>query len=391
MKVTEWAEQGVAGFVDLPAILAKKAVGTTVLGIEGCGSDRLLVGQWLSTFHNERTIACASKEVERLFLWLQFHRLGIDDVEIDHARQYINHLKSPEPASHWIGPKTRKYLNDGTRNSQWRCFHQPLGVNSIRLSYSMCRSFFKHLVAAGRVSKSPFEGLRIGSIKKSKSAASSKKALSRSARAVVLESLVELEKRSAAKAKRYRWIYLLLLMTGLRRAECAAMTVGNLWESESGALWINVIGKGSVEGNVRFPAALIPAFEDYYASNGGLPKKTLSEIRFLAPDTPLVGAYLHAGEPVGMESIWSAVKEIGRVALKYGKDTGVSASVLNELDSLSTHWLRHTCASIQVNELKLNVIQVRDNMRHGNVSVTSGYMSTENEDRHAQINAWVVA
>jgi site-specific recombinase XerD len=52
----------------------------------------------------------------------------------------------------------------------------------------------------------------------------------------------------------------------------------------------------------------------------------------------------------------------------------------------STHWLRHTAATHQA-DAGIDVRHIQRNLRHASIAVTSIYLHTEDDARHADTNA----
>lgn len=372
--------------VDLMHIKAKMLISQVEKEVDDSVGNARYVKSWLALYDNETTLSLAEKEVRRLFFWLKCNSVSLCEFNTESARKYLNNLSDPQPKDLWVGPKCRKYEADGSLNPKWRPLAGPLGATSVRLSYSLCRSFFNHLVSQGLIETNAFAGLRIGQIKTSKSSERPRSALSKSARVVIAQSIDELKIKSPAKGYRLKWIFDLLLVTGMRRSECVMAKVGDL-QIEDGCVWLYVVGKGNVSGKIPIPDFLVGSLLDYlkYSNHEVC---GLQDLLTRHPTLPLVGSYLKVSRSITKESLWHSVNAIGALALLKAKQIDADVSVLNEVSLMSTHWFRHTSASVQLNELGLNVVQVRDNLRHANIATTSKYLSSDEKSRHQLVSAW---
>ena len=372
--------------VDLVAIAAKKQISVVEAMVDGGLDDAKHINEWLSLYDNHNTIALADKEIRRLFLWMRSNGVELSQFTSRSARAYLNNLANPRPRELWIGARCPKYLKCGALNPQWRPLAGPLSASSVKLSYSLCRSFFNYLDSGGILDGNPFSGLRIGQIKNCKSSVRTRSALSKSARDLITLSLKDLIVENSAKGMRLDWVYHFLMVTGLRRQECVDARIEHL-SNDDGIIWLEVVGKGNVRGKVPIPDFLINMLIKYLNSNG-LELKSLEQLLSSHRALPLIGAYLKPNEPITKEALWHCVRKVSEVALEYSVKKGAGAGVPEEIESMSTHWLRHTCASVQLNEMGLTVVQVRDNLRHANISTTSNYLSGDDNDRHRMVSKW---
>lgn len=138
----------------------------------------------------------------------------------------------------------------------------------------------------------------------------------------------------------------LLLDTGLRAAECVALTVDQAQEYLSGK--IRVIGKGNRERLIRFDPTGIESMRNWLQIRG---RSRPTEARLFITDQ---------GKPIPAKMLHTTVSRILERA-------GIRKS------QMGPHLLRHTAASRWL-ALGMDLRQVQENMGHGSIATTSRYL-----------------
>ena len=88
-----------------------------------------------------------------------------------------------------------------------------------------------------------------------------------------------------------------------------------------------------------------------------------------------------AGRPLSDRAIYAIVKEVCRLAA-----SSVAADqpdLARQIDAGSTHWLRHTSASHQIDR-GVDPFIVQRNLRHASFSTTEGYIHKDRDQQHLE-------
>ncbi len=142
-----------------------------------------------------------------------------------------------------------------------------------------------------------------------------------------------------------------------------------------GQWWLEVLGKGSVEGEVPLPADALEAIKSYRESTGrpALPASGMDE--------PLVMDLTGAGRPLSDRAIYAIVKEVCRQTAN--SVAAAQPDLARQIDAGSTHWLRHTSASHQIDR-GVDPFIVQRNLRHASFSTTEGYIHKDRDQQHQE-------
>jgi integrase/recombinase XerD len=123
------------------------------------------------------------------------------------------------------------------------------------------------------------------------------------------------------------------------------------------------------------PADALEAIKSYRESTGrpALPPS--------GTDEPLLMDLTGAGRPLSDRAIYAIVKEVCRQAAN--SVAAAQPDLARQIDSGSTHWLRHTSASHQIDR-GVDPFIVQRNLRHASFSTTEGYIHKDRDQQHQE-------
>ena len=254
-------------------------------------------------------------------------------------------------------------------------FVSGLSASAVKQTTTILFGLFEHLAAIGYVhanllraaAKRTRKGQRQGQ----------ERYFDAAAWAALTECIEAMPKETAREAAHYhrtRFLFSFLYLTGLRRFEMARARTSDL-RFKRGQWWLEVLGKGSVEGVVPLPADALEAIKSYRESTGrpALPPS--------GTDEPLLMDLTGAGRPLSDRAIYAIVKEVCRQAAS--SVAAAQPDLARQIDSGSTHWLRHTSASHQIDR-GVDPFIVQRNLRHASFSTTEGYIHKDRDQQHRE-------
>ncbi|MCG9084282.1 tyrosine-type recombinase/integrase [Laribacter hongkongensis] len=375
--------------VTLPAnVLSKitasgwnRAPGVSLLAAD---NDVQAVTIWLREYEDSPlTQLNYRKEAERFLLWAaQTCGKPLSALSREDIQDYERFLASP--CADWCGPAKPRFLKlpngKSVPNPDWRPFTGPLSLASRKQSLTILGSLCRYLCNAGYLLRNPFSLQR-----------------SRNTKGIVqihddrwldhaaftwLSNWIEMMPREspidAAHAERARWIIALLYHSAARRAEIAKANMNDIYEKR-GKWWLRVTGKGQKSRDIPVSDTLLDALRRYRHS------LRLSALPGANEETPLICA-VNSGikrnrlRPIGDHCVYKTV----RVLLQRASESAQKAElpqVASQLAKASTHWLRHTAASHQLNA-GVPLLMVSQNLGHAAIETTRKYLHTEDDDRH---------
>ena len=342
--------------------------------------DRSAVLAWLARYkESPATLASYRKEAERLLLWcVHQHGKALSDLTHEDFLVYESFLEDPQPVDRWVMQVAQK----APRSSpHWRPFAKPLDRQSQRQALSILNSLFNWLVQAGYLAGNPLALRRRKSVARP---AKTSRFLPHEHWAQVratIESLPTGTPRLALQAARYRWLFSLLYIGGLRISEVCNNSMGDFYWRRGfdgkERWWLEIRGKGEKTRVIPATDELVSELMRYRQSSdlGPLPREGDSAPLLL----PLIGG----SKPMGRSAVHELVKTIFRETAArlraLGPDHEAAAA---HVEKASAHWMRHTAGTHQSDNMDIKA--VRDNLGHANISTTSIYLHTEDDARHDQ-------
>lgn len=346
------------------------------------------VHAWLRTAKAPATYRAYRKEAERLLLWaMLIRKRAISSMTVEDAQQFAGFLSSVPPAD-WVG------LVDRRDSAQWRPFRgkklkdkrgrvaigrEALSTRSVKHAITIVSSLFSFLVRTGYLKANPFTEVRLKEPKAADWA--NDRAFTQSEWARLRRIALAYAQSpgvSEAQAVRLRFVLEFLQATGLRLSELARAELRDLRTDKNGVHWLTVIGKGNVTGHVPVPPSAYRELMGYLKQRGLGPSARMSR-----KDEPLL-ASVHrnrTSKRLRLTQTASLCKRFFAFAAK--RTTGLEFQA--KLQAATTHWLRHTYATRQV-ESNVLLSHVRDNLRHKSIATTSRYVHADRDARARSVN-----
>lgn len=376
----------------------------------GALDDKHAIELWLAAkATNPNTLRSYRKNAERLLLWCYFERQAtfpeLTAEDAIHYRAWLNDLgrKNPEewagagwklPAEAWIGPRGAK-----RDSAEWRPFDGALSEGSVAQDLLTVRSLFEFLADGRVVQINPFKLL-------------GKRATSRPA---VDELTDQFTGRSFTMAEWHhvvdglgvegcsdleRRLVLVLWLgfaCGLRASEMLSLTLGSIMLGE---VWrLKVIGKGDKVRNVPLPSPVRDMLLAYLQSVGVPPDEVVRVARAPKDDKARMEPLLRSRrgrrrvggpaptQPLRYTALYESLKE--HLAKRGGELALTDPVAASKFREASTHWLRHTCATLALKDgVPLNAVQRL--LGHASLTTTSTYVTEHEEALMAAMEKFVV-
>jgi site-specific recombinase XerD len=342
-------------------------------------NDYQAVQAWLGLHEAPHTVRAYRREAERLMLWaiVEQHQ-ALSSLTTDDAIAYRAFLRHPVPKARWTGPPRPR------DSVEWRPFSGDLSTQSRAYALSVLNALFRWLVEQRYLLGNPFAGLTVRGGKRAAPFDTARAFTDPEWRA--LRSLADGLEWSYGwqppAAQRLRFVLDFTYGTGLRAHELVSATLGDIRPDANGELWLHVTGKGAQPGAVALPPLVLDALDDYLLQRG-LPVTR----RHWHPSTPLVASLGPAGHgdktitPARLRQIMDAF-----FALAAAQLVEHNFEQATRMGTASPHWLRHTHATHALAN-GVELVAIRDNLRHASISTTSGYLHGDDARRAHQVSA----
>lgn len=369
----------------LPAASLDGSAGTLRAPVIGCllsaRNDREAVATWLDGHESQATRRAYRKEIERLMLWAMVERRKpLSSLTHEDAIAYRAFLRRPVPAARWVGPVRPR------QDPRWRPFQGPLSAASVAYSLSVVASLFRWLTEQRYLLGNPFAGIRAKTVKAALASAEpvTERAFTSSEWRQLRRAADVAESRfgwSPDAASRLRFILDFNLGTGLRVSELAVAQLRHITAGARRERWISVRGKGNKRAQVPIPPL------SWEALLRELRRRGLPRSAALWPlDAYLIGSLEDEvtanGGGIGSGRVWAILRRFFEAVA--AKVEARDAKFAERLRSASPHWLRHTHASFAL-AAGVELVTVRDNLRHASIATTSRYVHTEAARRARQL------
>lgn len=341
--------------------------------------DISAIKAWLAAYvESPNTFASYRKEAERLLLWSNLE-LGkaLSSLVHEDMLRYQHFLKDPQPAHRWVLGQSRKVSR---AHPDWRPFVGPLSDSSRRQALTILHGMFAWLVSAGYLAGNP---LALSRQRTQHAQARMVRYLNEDDWSEVKQSIEQLPQdtpRQRDHYLRYRWVFTLLYLTGLRVSEVSLNTMGSFFSrrDHDGKVrwWMDINGKGGRTRTVPATSELMSELGNYRTFKG------LSRYPLANESTPLVlpiGKQLKALTRAALHLI---VKEIFLLTAQRIRAKGAKYEAeAQHIEQASAHWLRHTAGSHMLGN-KVDLLHVRDTLGHGSISTTNRYLHSADDQRH---------
>lgn len=193
----------------------------------------------------------------------------------------------------------------------------------------------------------------------------------------VLETVTEMAKNHD-KYQRSLFVIAAIKVLFLRVSELSerenwSPVMGHFWQDENNNWWLKIFGKGRKIRDTTVPEAFLPFLQKYRESRG------LSPLPSSGENTVLVEKIRGRGG-MGTRQLRRLVQEVFDAAYERMKrDTSEEKAM--KLKEASTHWLRHTGASMEI-ERGRALKDLSEDLGHASMATTDTiYVQTENKKR----------
>ena len=340
-------------------------------------NDAEAVRAWLSMFDDSPdTFRAYAKEVDRLMLWAIGKRsVALSSLGAEDILAYFAFLADPTPD--WVGQSRAE-----RGSADWRPLRGPLKESSARQAKTIVNALFTWLVHAGYLSGNPCALVRA---RRGSSSKRVERYIKRDEWSYLQAWIAARPKESQTERRecaRQNHLFALLYLTAARLSDVAQARMGDITRRDDGSWWWRVVGKGRKEAHLPVTDELLSSIRTYREQHGlkALPspgERTPLVMRLSGPtdDDKLVTA----------GAIYRAVKALFEQAASQAEEEQLH-EVAAGLRRASTHWMRHTSLTHQV-EAGIPLTSVRDNARHASIATTSKYLWKEDRERHAETSA----
>lgn len=322
---------------------------------------------WLNEFtHSNNTFISYRQTAERFIMWLYQKKLNLKDVTREIIQEYEDFLQSPTPSEFWCGASKPRY------HENWKPFVKGLSLNSIRLNLQILGSMFQYLIEAGYLTRNPFRLIR----QRAKNHQSVERFLTHREWDYVTDFLDRMPNETDKQKfeyERIRWIFHLLYLTGCRRSEVINATMADFLNKRN-QWWLKVIGKGNKYGEIPVPNVLLSALIRYRHAMGLLDYPTPLE-----NNIPIIFSKYGKLQGITDSMLYKIIKKACYDISEELKTTDPASAFI--ISKMSTHWLRHTSATHQVDS-GIDIRIVKENLRHSMLETTMKYQHTEADARY---------
>ena len=357
--------------------------------------DRDAIAAWLTLKgDNPKTRRAYASAVERFLLWL-VHEKGraLSSATPEDCHEYIQFLSAVgTPGADWpwrltravwIGPKCPRW------SPAWKPFTGEISPRSQAMSITILKGLFVTLVEVGYLRWNPFLPVKVpkfaGKTFKTDHRLNSNQ----------WQSVIE-ELESLPRDERYFRLRFLLDVGyggGLRQEELVNLTADHLQRTPEGEWNLLFPGKGNKEREVPLAKVAFTDLQDYLEARGhGRHPSTWREKRTMVrgreqglPLLTALGAELQQAQklkdqPLAARTVSQILKTHFYAAAERLDDI-IDAS---ELRRASTHWLRHTAATVLI-EKGATVTETQEILGHASVATTSLYVHADRKKKRAAV------
>ncbi len=333
---------------------------------------------WLAEFQaTKNTFISYRQTALRFVLWIMQYNLTLATVTREDIQHYQAFLINPTPKDFWCGQSKPRNHPD------WRPFVKGLTQSSIKLNLQILTTMYEYLLQSGYLTINPFR-----LIKNKGSGIIShqyiERYLTHKEWNYILEYIEQLPQKNDTECANYhriKWVFTLLYLSGCRRNEIANAKMSDFMHKHE-QWWLKVVGKGNKYGEVPVTNDLLQALIKYRRSIG-LPDFPNQ----LETDIALVNnIHLSKSKPKGISSsmLYKIIKITCKQIAEAVKLNDPAAAFV--IEKVSTHWLRHTSATHQV-DAGIDIRIVKENLRHSMLETTMKYQHTEADTRHNETNS----
>jgi len=374
-------------------------------------SDLKLAYEFLKQYDgNESTFKCYRREIERLIQWSWLlQQKSLIALKRDDIESYIHFCIKP-PKS-WIALKVlpRFKIANGIRvpNRNWRPFvittskaqdinnetnnktenktdkkNYKISQKSIREIFVALGSFYNFLNTENHIDSNPILAIKQKSkfIRKSQTKAAIRR-LSELQWKYVITTAKEMAENDPNKHERTLFIISILYLMFLRVSELVesdrwSPQMNHFYQDSYKNWWFKTVGKGNKERSIAVNDDMIAALKRWRKHLGLTPI-----LPSLDDAHPLIPKLRGKGNINDTKSIYLIVQLCFNTAADTLKQSKQDSEAENLLKA-SSHWLRHTGISDNINKFNRPIAHVRDDAGHASISTTDRYNDITLLERH---------
>ena len=346
-------------------------------------TDREAIESWVDSYDSRNTQETYRREAYRLWLWSVFERrTPMSSLTHEDLLAYRTFILDPQPAHLWVSEGGQKFPRD---DSRWRPFYRKLSGLAQQQALTVLNVMFSWLVEARYLQGNP---LALSRRRRKRPEARVTRYLPPELWQETLAYVEELPRSTNVEKRQYhraRWMVSLFYLTGLRISEAVGNTMGQFYarRGDDGELrwWLEVHGKGDKTRHIPATQELMAELALYRQSY------ELAALPVPGEITPLVLRYGKQMHEMTRSAAHVAIKHIFEGAAVRLRGRGPQWKGRGDyLEEASAHWLRHTAGS-HMADSKMGLVTIRDNLGHENLSTTSPYLHTADDERHKETEA----
>lgn len=340
-------------------------------------NDIEAISTWLTNYKDSiHTLNSYKKEVERFLMWLEERSLS--DVTVNDLQRYKEFLRAP--SEECVGDRCEKMLEDGIINPNWRPFAGPLSQTAANYSITVIGSLCSFLVHANYLSGNPVALSRYGSKERQETQHVDRYINTNEWEFLknVIKAMPCETRRQIERHERTRWVISLLYYGALRRAEVSSAQMGDFFMTSNGYWRLAIEGKGfSLENKnqrntIPVPTPLLEALIRFRQH------LNLSDLPEYNDPFPLLPNVFNS-EPLTSKAVYNLVKKTFELAYQQAEID--APEFCNTFKKASTHWMRHTSATHQL-DANVDIRIVQKNLRHANIKTTQIYSNIDKDNQH---------
>ncbi|WP_462383465.1 tyrosine-type recombinase/integrase [Pseudomonas sp. Marseille-QA0892] len=366
---------------------------------------------------NEATYNSYRTHVERLLLWaLLVAQKPLLDLRRKDAEAFMEFCL--DPPSDWVGKMVRsRFIRKGSRkkaetdifvcNPDWRPFSTTvakrerkiaaesmtalpprayrMSQGSVAQVFAVCGSFFQHAIDEGLTEVNPFRAVKQKSVYKQRNTV---EVASRSLTQLQWNFVIETAELMAAEDpshERTLFIVATLFSMYLRISDLVGRdnwtpTMGDIRRDSTKSWWFHVVGKGNKAAKISVRDDYIDTYLVRYRRYLQLPPLPSAHEK-----TPLISSV--KGRPgLSDRHVRLLLQDVFDRSLARMTEEGWSDDEVDQLRSVSLHWLRHTSATFDAPYRDMKDLQA--DLRHNTLSTTQNtYYNSLDEQRAHSVKA----
>ncbi len=356
---------------------AELVVRQQVSSIEA-SDDKGAISTWLREFiDSKNTLTAYTQAAERFYCWLRYHNKVLHEVSRDSIQHYQHFLANPQPFNLWCGPAVAK-RRDNQANPDWRPFVKGLSAKSINHNLQILKAMFDYLVDSGYLQRNPFRLIRRKAANEVKEQPIERFLTSLEFSEVVLAFIGNMPKTTEFEIREYhrcRWIFILLYLTGCRRSEITNARMSDFIFKRN-QWWLRVVGKGNKYGEIPVTKELLAELITYRQSVG-----LDSYPSSMESNRTLIFNLRNNNNIIDDSILYKIIKKTCNQIADNLRQTDPAQAY--KFEKVSTHWLRHSSATAQV-DAGIDIRIVKKNLRHSQLETTMQYQHTEADSQYSE-------